>query len=82
MAVKKKTEKTEEKITFEEAYEKLEQAANAIMSDDVPLEQAVECYREGRKYYDMCSRILEDAEQLIQIYDKETDTVKEFQGNE
>lgn len=52
------------------------------MSDDVPLEQAVECYREGRKYYDMCSRILEDAEQLIQIYDKETDTVKEFQGNE
>ena len=65
MAVKKKTEKTEEKMTFEEAYEKLEQAANAIMSD-----------------YDMCSRILEDAEQLIQIYDKETDTVKEFQGNE
>ena len=31
MAVKKKTEKTEEKMTFEEAYEKLEQAANAIM---------------------------------------------------
>ena len=75
MAVKKKTEKTEEKMTFEEAYEKLEQVANAIMSDDVPLEQAVECYREGRKYYDMCSRILEDAEQLIQIYDKETDNV-------
>ncbi len=81
MAVKKKTEKTEN-MTFEEAYEKLEQAANAIISDDVPLEKAIECYRDGRKYYDICSRILKDAEQLIQIYDKETDTVKEFQVNE
>lgn len=85
MAVKKKTEKTEdtqEKMTFEKAYEKLENAANAIISDDIPLEQAVECYREGRKYYDICSSILKNAEQLIQIYDKETDTVKEFQENE
>lgn len=86
MAVKKKTEKTEEKMTFEmtfeEAYEKLENAANAIISDDIPLEQAVECYREGRKYYEICSSILKNAEQLIQIYDKETDTVKEFQENE
>ncbi len=79
MAAKKKNE---EKITFEEAYGKLEQAANAIISDDIPLEQAVECYREGKQYYEICSSILKDAEQLIQIYDKENDTVKEFHENE
>lgn len=79
MAAKKKTE---EKITFEEAYGKLEQTANAIISDDTSLEDAVECYREGKKYYEICSSILKDAEQLIQIYDKENDTIEEFHENE
>ena len=38
--------------------------------------------REGKQYYEICSSILKDAEQLIQIYDKENDTVKEFHENE
>ena len=72
----------EQKLSFEEAYKKLETAADNIMNEDVPLEQAMECYREGRRYYQICSRILEEAEQLIEIYDKETDTTKEFSEHE
>lgn len=79
---KKKSEKTEENITFEEAYEKLKQAADEIVSADVPLEKAVECYKEGRRYYEVCSKILGEAEQLIQIYDKESGSFKEFHENE
>ena len=39
----------------------------------------IENYKEGRKYYDICSKILEEAKQLIEIYDRETDTLKEME---
>lgn len=79
---KKKSEKTEENITFEEAYAKLKEAAEEIISDEVSLEKAIECYKEGRRYYDICSKILGEAKQLIQIYDKESGSLKEFYENE
>lgn len=79
---KKKSEKTEENITFEEAYAKLKEAAEEIISDEVSLEKAIECYKKGRRYYDICSKILGDAKQLIQIYDKESGSLKEFDENE
>ena len=69
-------------ISFEEAFEKLEAAAQKIMDGETSLEKAVESYREGRKYYEICSSILEEAKQLIQIYDKENGVVKEFAGDE
>jgi exodeoxyribonuclease VII small subunit len=73
---------TEKKITFEEAYKKLDEAAKNIMSDGVQLEDALESYKEGRKYYGICQKILQDAEQMIQIYDKEADSLKEMPENE
>ena len=32
----------------------------------------------GKEYFEICSRKLQEAKQLIQIYDKENDTIKEM----
>lgn len=82
MAADKISENKNTKVTFEEAYKKLEQAADDIISDDITLEEALKSYREGLKYYEICSGILEEAKQLIQMYDKEADTLKEFHEND
>ena len=68
-----------DKMKFEEAFLRLEAAAKAVSDDKVSLEDAIEKYKEGREYYEICSRILDEAKQLIEIYDKETDTVKEME---
>ena len=38
----------------------------------------MESYRKGKEYYAICSKKLQEAKQLIQIYDRETDTLKEM----
>ena len=70
---------TKENVKFEEAFLKLETAAKAVSDDSVSLEDAIENYKEGRKYYDICSKILEEAKQLVEIYDREADAVKEME---
>jgi exodeoxyribonuclease VII small subunit len=68
----------EKKISFEEAYTRLEAAAKAMSDDTISLEAAIENYKNGKEYYDTCIKILDDAKQLIAVYDKETDSVKEM----
>ena len=68
----------QKKISFEEAYEKLTEAAEAINNEDVSLESAIEYYKDGKKYYDICSKIIDDAKQLIEVYDKESDSLREI----
>lgn len=67
-----------EKLDFETAYRKLSECAEALNSPEVSLSDAVEQYKKGLEYYKVCSSILDEAKQLIQVYDKETDTVKEL----
>lgn len=61
-----------ETIRFEEAFEKLEAAARTISDEKVALEDAIQSYKEGKRYYEICSSILNEARQLIEIYDRET----------
>jgi len=68
-----------ENIKFEEAFLRLETAAKAVSDDRISLEEAIEKYKEGREYYQICSRILDEAKQLIEIYDRENDIVKEME---
>ena len=70
-----------EKISFEEAYDRLRTAAEDIVKDDVPLEKAIESYKEGRKYYEVCSGILGEARQLIKLYDRESGLEVDFDEN-
>ncbi len=65
-----------EKITFEEAFDRLEKAAAAVGDENTPLDKAIESYKEGREYYDYCMKILQDAKQVIETFDKETGTMR------
>ena len=71
-------EEKKEDLKFEEAVELLRREAAIISSDSVSLEEAMESYKKGKEYFEICSRKLQEAKQLIQIYDKENDTIKEM----
>lgn len=60
---------SEEKLTFEQAYEKLKQAGTKLDSDDVTLEEAMKLYEDGIRYYKLCSKILDEAKQKIEMFE-------------
>ena len=68
------TEKKED-LKFEEAFSLLKREAEKISSDSVSLEEAIESYKNGKVYYEICSKKLEEAKQLIQVYDRENDVI-------
>ena len=57
-------------LSFEEALEKLESAAEEIKKSDISLENAIQNFENGVKYYERCQQILKDAKQKIELYDK------------
>lgn len=58
----------EDKITFEEAMEKLEVIVDKLEEGDVPLEEAISIYREGMDLSRICQEKLKNIEeQLTQI---------------
>lgn len=69
---------SKEKKDFEKSFEKMKACAAALTDPDVKLEQAIEQYREGIEHYRICSGILEEAKQLIELYDRETDELTEI----
>lgn len=71
------TEKKED-LKFEEAFSLLKREAEKISSDSVSLEEAIESYKNGKVYYEICSKKLAEAKQLIQVYDRENDAIKEM----
>ena len=67
------TEKKKEDLTalsFEESMVKLEETAETIKKDKISLEQAIEAYEDGVKYYERCVEILNSAKQRIEVYEK------------
>ncbi len=56
---------------FEKALTKLQELSDKIKSQDTTLEEAIECYEEGMKYYKTCSDILENAKQKIETFESE-----------
>ena len=62
---------TKEKMTFEEALEKLELSAENLRSDNVSLDEALKNFEQGIEYYNHCNKILEEAKQKIEIYNKQ-----------
>jgi exodeoxyribonuclease VII small subunit len=62
------TKKKELELTFEEAMEKLEGIVNILEDGDVPLEQAIEKYKEGMELAKICNEKLKNVEmQLTEI---------------
>lgn len=42
-----------------------------IRNENTTLEEAIACYEEGIKCYNVCNNILNDAKQKIQVYSEE-----------
>lgn len=59
-----------QKLTFEQALEKLEAIVAQIESGDVSLEESIEKYAEGIELVKRCRGILDAAERKIQLLAK------------
>ncbi|MGI6003971.1 MAG: exodeoxyribonuclease VII small subunit [Christensenellales bacterium] len=59
----KKTQ--EEKLSFEEALERMQQVVQALETGDVPLSEAIGLYEKGMAYARMLESLLSDAQSRI-----------------
>lgn len=53
-------------LSYEEAFEKLEQALVTLQDGRLSLEKALECYEEGMKLAQHCHDLLQKAELRVQ----------------
>jgi len=53
-------------LTFEEAFERLERAVEAMDGGDLSLDEAMLHFEEGMKLARYCERLLDDAELRVQ----------------
>jgi exodeoxyribonuclease VII small subunit len=66
MAEKKKN------MSFEEALAGLEKMAEILKKDGTTLEAAMESFEQGIEYYNYCSKLLNDAKQKIEVFERST----------
>ncbi len=71
--------KKEEKLSFEEAMDKLEKIVSDLEKGDLSLEESVESFKKGMDISNYCSEMLDSAEKSITILlkDKNGDVVEE-----
>ena len=55
--------------TFTEALLDLQKAAGEISRQTVSLEESMKLFEKGMKDAEYCSRVLDEAEQKIEVYD-------------
>lgn len=61
-----------EKLTFEQAMEKLEEIVGKLETGDVPLEKAIDYYQEGMLLSKLCSeKIVNVQEKMTKIMDEQ-----------
>ncbi len=61
------------KNEFESALKELQEYADKIKSNDISLDDAIDCYEKGAKSYEKCIKILENAKQKISFYNIDND---------
>ncbi len=59
------SDKALDRLTFEEAMERLEAVVRTIESGEAPLEESIAAYEQGAKLLRRCAAILERAEQRV-----------------
>ena len=67
----------EEKLTFEQAMEKLEETVAKLENAKGGLSDTVSLYEEGVKLAAMCNEMIDEAQQKISILSKTTEGFKE-----
>jgi exodeoxyribonuclease VII small subunit len=68
-------EKTEKKLTFEDAMIQLEEIVEKLEQGDVPLEESIDLYQQGMKLSKLCHTKLKNVE-------KKMDTIMHEDGKE
>lgn len=68
-------EKTDKKLTFEEAMVQLEEIVEKLEQGDVPLEESIDLYQQGMKLSKLCHTKLKNVE-------KKMDTIMHEDGRE
>lgn len=57
----------QETLSFESSLQQLQEAVRLLESGDLPLEQALQAFEEGIRHSRECHRLLERAEQRIDL---------------
>lgn len=73
----KDTEKKADKLTFEEALERLEKIVRALEEGNVALENSLSLFEEGTKLVRFCTKKIDSAEQKVKILTEKNGTVAE-----
>ena len=68
-----------ENMKFEEAFSKLREQSAKITAEGVSLDEALASYKEGKKYYQICKGILDEATQMIEMFDRESGELHEME---
>lgn len=63
----------EKEMSFEKAYEMLQDIATKLESSEVTLEESIKLFEEGMKLSKYCSDVLDKAKQKIEILEKGTE---------
>ena len=72
----------ENKLTFEEAIEKLEETANKLENAKGGLEDTVKLYEEGVKLASLCNKMIDEAQQKITVLSKSAKGMEEMPFDE
>lgn len=73
----RKTEKN--KMSFEDALLRLEEAASALESGDLPLSELIKTFEDGMEYVEICQDRLQKAEATMdKVLQKEQDKIVEM----
>ena len=72
----------EEKLSFEESLEKLEEIVNRVENGNVPLDDAIEEFKNAMDLVKICNEKLEAAEESIAKIVKDNGEVVEFNPTE
>jgi len=68
-------------LTYEQAYKRLEEILNLMNSGQVPLDSAVNLYKEADQLTRFCEKKLHDAENVIETLIRERDNAFAMQEN-
>ena len=67
----------EEKATFEQKMERLEQIVHALERGDAPLEESMALFQEGAKLIGDCTKALDEAQQQVKLLTVKNGTAEE-----
>ncbi len=69
----------QKKLDFEESLKKLEEAVEALKSEDISLDEALAHFEDGMKQYKVCKEQLDKAQERIKMFDKIKQELSDFE---